>query len=49
VVLFYESGTWEQLEKSWRRCGLHERFRPDLYLQAVRWVSDIPAEVPVTA
>jgi EAL and modified HD-GYP domain-containing signal transduction protein len=49
VVLDYESGTWEQLEESCRRCGLHENFLPDLYLQAVRWVSDILAEVPVTA
>jgi c-di-GMP-related signal transduction protein len=49
VVLDYESGTWEQLEESCRRCGLHENFLPDLYLQSVRWVSDILAEVPVTA
>jgi hypothetical protein len=31
------------------RCGLHENFLPDLYLQSARWVSDILAEVPVTA
>jgi len=49
VVLDYESGTWEQLEESCRRCGLHENFLPDLYLQSVRWVSDILAEAPVTA
>src|SRR5258708_12038866 len=49
VVLDYESGTWEQLEQSCRRCGLHENFLPDLYFQAVRWVTDILAEVPVTA
>ena len=49
VVLDYESGTSEQLEVSCRRCGLHENFLPDLYLQAVRWVSDILAQVPVTA
>jgi c-di-GMP-related signal transduction protein len=48
VVLDYESGTWEQLEKSCRRCGLHENFLPDLYLKSVQWVSDILAEVPVT-
>jgi EAL and modified HD-GYP domain-containing signal transduction protein len=49
VVLHYESGTSEQLEESCRRCGLHENFLPDLYLQAVRSVSDILAEVPVIA
>jgi len=49
VVLDYESGTWEQLEESCRRCGLHENFLPDLYLKSVQWVSDILAEVPVTA
>ena len=49
VVLDYESGTREQLEESCRHCGLHENFLPDLYLQSVRWVSDILAEVPVTA
>ena len=49
VVLDYESGTWEQLEASCRRCGLHENFLPDLYLHSVRWVSDILAEAPVTA
>jgi hypothetical protein len=31
------------------RCGLHGNFLPDLYLQSARWVSDILAEVPVTA
>jgi EAL and modified HD-GYP domain-containing signal transduction protein len=49
VVLDYESGTREQLEESCRHCGLHENFLPDLYLQSVRWISDILAEVPVTA
>jgi len=49
VVLDYESGTWEQLEESCRRCGLHENFLPDLYLKSVQWVSDILAEVPVNA
>ena len=49
VVLDYESGTWEQLEESCQRCGLHENFLPDLYLHSVRWVSDILAEAPVTA
>lgn len=49
LVLDYESGTSEQLEESCRRCGLHDNFLPDLYLQAVRWVSDILAGVPVTA
>jgi EAL and modified HD-GYP domain-containing signal transduction protein len=49
VVLGYESGTWEQLEESCRRCGLHDNFLPDLYLQSVRCVSDILAEIPVTA
>jgi c-di-GMP-related signal transduction protein len=49
VVLDYESGTWEQLEESCRRCGLHENFLPDLYLHSVQWVSDILAEAPVTA
>lgn len=49
VVLDYESGTWEQLEESCRRCGLHENFLPDLYLHSVRWVSDILAEAPVMA
>ena len=49
VVLDYESGTWEQLEESCRRCGLHENFLPDLYLKSVQWVSDILVEVPVNA
>jgi hypothetical protein len=48
VVLDYESGTWEQLEETCRRCGLHENFLPDLYLHSVWWVSDILAEAPVT-
>jgi len=49
VVLDYESGTWAQLEESCQRCGLHENFLPDIYLQAVRWVSEILTEVPVNA
>jgi c-di-GMP-related signal transduction protein len=49
VVLDYESGTWERLEESCRRCGLHENFLPDLYLHSVQWVSDILTEAPVTA
>lgn len=49
VVLDYESGTWGQLAESCRRIGLHENFLPDLYLRSVRWVSEVLAEVPVTA
>ena len=49
VVFDYESGTWEQLEESCRRWALRENFLTDLYLQAVRWVSDILVEVPVSA
>jgi len=49
VVLDYESGTWEQLAESCQRCGLHENFLPDLYLQSVRWVSEVLTEIPVNA
>lgn len=49
VVLDYESGTWGELAESCRRIGLHENFLPDLYLRSVRWVSEVLAEVPVTA
>jgi c-di-GMP-related signal transduction protein len=49
VALDYESSTWEKLEESCRRCGLHENFLPDLYLHSVQWVSDILAEAPVAA
>jgi len=47
VVLDYESGTWEQLAESARRIGLLEEFLPDLYMQSVRWVSEVLAEAPV--
>jgi len=49
VVLDYESGTWGQLAESCRRIGLHENFLPDLYLRSVSWVSEVLAEIPVTA
>jgi EAL and modified HD-GYP domain-containing signal transduction protein len=49
VVLDYESGTWGQLAESCRRIGLHENFLPDLYLRSVSWVSEVLAEVPVSA
>jgi hypothetical protein len=32
------------LAHSARRIGLHEEYLPDLYLQSVRWVSEILAE-----
>jgi c-di-GMP-related signal transduction protein len=49
VVLDYESGTWDQLIHSARHVGLHEEFLPDLYLQSVRWVSQVLDDTPVLA
>jgi c-di-GMP-related signal transduction protein len=46
VVLDYESATWDQLAHSARRVGLREEFLPDLYLQSVRWVTEVLAEAP---
>jgi c-di-GMP-related signal transduction protein len=46
VVLDYESGTWEQLAHSARHIGIHEEFLPELYLQSVRWVTEVLAESP---
>jgi c-di-GMP-related signal transduction protein len=49
VVLDYESGTWEQLSTSARQIGLHEEYPPDLYLQSVRWVTEVLDAAPVLA
>jgi c-di-GMP-related signal transduction protein len=46
VVLDYESATCDQLAHSARRVGLREEFLPDLYLQSVRWVTEVLAEAP---
>jgi hypothetical protein len=49
VVLDYESATCDQLAHSARRVGLREEFLPDLYLQSVRWVTEVLAEAPAGA
>lgn len=49
VVLDYESGTWEQLANSARAVRLHENFLPDIYLQSVRWVTEVLEGTPVHA
>lgn len=46
VVLDYESATWTQLAHSAHHVGLHEDLLPDLYLQSVRWATEVLADVP---
>jgi c-di-GMP-related signal transduction protein len=47
VVLDYETGTWEQLEKSCRTAGLDETIIPGIYSQALAWADAILAEALV--
>jgi hypothetical protein len=47
VVLDYETGTWEQLEKSCRVAGLDETIIPGIYSKALAWADAILADALV--
>jgi EAL and modified HD-GYP domain-containing signal transduction protein len=44
VVLHYETGTWEQLEKSAHAAGVNEAIIPEIYSNALAWADGILSE-----